>query len=96
MFGPRRPLDNLPAAGVTAAPRRRRQNGLHVCADCGADAVIPAHAEPLDERRWIMLLRCGVCGTTVSKVVSNAEAERYDCDLTAAGTRSERDRADRA
>ena len=28
-----------------------------------------------------MLLRCGVCGTTVPKILSNAEAQRYDCDL---------------
>lgn len=81
IFGRRLPLDNLPVAGVTPARRRRRRRGLHVCAECGADAVIPVDAEPLDEFRWTMLLRCGVCGTTVSKVVSNAEAERYDCDL---------------
>jgi hypothetical protein len=43
--------------------------------------VNPAHAEPLDEERWTMLLRCGACGTTVLRVVSNQDAARYDHDL---------------
>jgi hypothetical protein len=43
--------------------------------------VNPAHAEPLDERRWTMLLRCGACGATVPRIVSNQDAQRYDHDL---------------
>jgi hypothetical protein len=43
--------------------------------------VNPAHAEPLDDERWTMLLRCGACDATVPRIVSNQDAQRYDCDL---------------
>jgi hypothetical protein len=43
--------------------------------------VNPAHAEPLDDDRWTMLLRCRACGATFRRVVSNEDAERYDRDL---------------
>jgi hypothetical protein len=73
--------DELPASGVTAmAVAASASDGrrLHVCTECGADMVNPAHFEPLDEHRWTMLLRCGACGTTVQRVVSNEAAESYD------------------
>lgn len=84
-FGPRLPLDALPYAGFTpmavvvASPTEGRR--LHICSECGADAVSPAHAEPLDESRWSMLLRCGACGATVQRTVSNEAAQCYDHEL---------------
>ncbi len=66
---------------------RRRRNaleprrGLHVCAACGVDAVNPVIAEPIDELRWSVLMRCGSCGARTEAVISNEIAERYDEDL---------------
>jgi hypothetical protein len=84
MFGPRPPLDGLPAAGVTPMAVGRSltpRSGLHICRECRADAVNPAHAAALDDDRWTMLLRCGACGATFQRVVYNEDAERYDRDL---------------
>jgi hypothetical protein len=77
-------LDELPSSGVTAmavvaAPSEGRR--LIICTACGADVVNPAHAEPLDEHRWIMLLRCGACGATVQRIVSDEAAHCYDREL---------------
>jgi hypothetical protein len=60
-----------------SAPRRR----LHVCTLCGVDAVNPVIAEPLDDFRWCLLMRCGACGARTDAVISNAVAARYDADL---------------
>jgi hypothetical protein len=64
---------------------RRRQpspgSGLHQCALCHADFVVPVEAEALDEGRWDMRLRCGQCGTYRDVVVSDEVAKRYDLDL---------------
>jgi hypothetical protein len=73
------PCNAAPASEVvTGAGDGRR---LHICTACGADVVNPAHAEPLDEHRWVMLLRCGACGATVNRIVSNEAARSYDHEL---------------
>jgi hypothetical protein len=84
-LGPKVSLAEVGCPGIThmalvaASPSEGRR--LHICAGCGADAVNPAHAEPLDEDRWTMLLRCGACGATVRRTVSNEAAECYDREL---------------
>src|SRR5919198_6433318 len=76
MLSPSKAPGERPASGVIADPSEGRR--LHVCTACGADVVNPAHAEPLDEHRWTMLLRCGACGATVRRIVSNEAAQCYD------------------
>jgi hypothetical protein len=83
-LGPRLKLDELPPVAIVStdevvSPSAGRR--LHICVECGADVVNPAHAEPLDEERWTMLLRCGACGTTVHRIVSKEAARRYDHEL---------------
>jgi hypothetical protein len=72
-------------AVVKVFSRRRRQpspgSGLHQCALCQSDFVVPVEAEALDEGRWDMRLRCGQCGTYRDVVVSDEVAKRYDLDL---------------
>jgi hypothetical protein len=83
--GPKGSLDERGCAGIThravvaISPSEGRR--LHICAECGADVVNPAHAETLDEQYWTMLLRCGACGATVRGVVSNEAAQCYDREL---------------
>lgn len=82
--------------------RRRRHPpgaGLHECALCHDDFVVPVKAEALELGRWDLRLRCGQCGTYRDVVVSDGEAERYDLDLqrgmseiAAALSREDRDR----
>ena len=76
MLGPPKALAEPPAGELVTEPSEGRW--LHVCTTCGADVVNPAQAEPLDEHRWSMLLRCGACGATVHRIVSNEAARSYD------------------
>jgi hypothetical protein len=75
------PVESLRSSGaapmgvVASASEGAR---LHVCGRCGADVVNPARAEPLDEHRWLMLLRCAACDTMVIRIVSNEAAQCYD------------------
>jgi hypothetical protein len=76
LFGPWEAPAEPPGAGVVVTASEGRR--LHICTACGADVVNPAHAEPLDEHRWTMLLRCGACGATVDRIASNEAARCYD------------------
>jgi hypothetical protein len=76
MLGPYEEPGEPSASKVVAEASDGRR--LHVCTTCGADVVNPAHAEPLDEHRWTMLLRCGACGAMVERIVSNEAAQSYD------------------
>ena len=81
------PVGAAPAASATLAPmgERRRQpapgSGLHLCAFCRANFVVPVAVEEVDEARWRLLLRCGECQTYRDIVVTNDVAERYEQDL---------------
>ena len=66
------------------APRRRPAtpgSGLHQCALCRTEAVVPVWWEDVDEHRWHMLLRCGECGTFRDVIVPNDVARAYERDL---------------
>lgn len=72
-------------AGVKVFNRRRQPppgSGLHQCALCHDDFVVPVEAEALDQGRWDLRLRCGQCGTYRDLVVSDDVAKRYELDLT--------------
>lgn len=79
MIGPYETLGVSPASEVVAEASEGRR--LHICTACGSDVVNPAHAEPLDEHRWTMVLRCGACGETTNRIVSNEAAQSYDYAL---------------
>ena len=55
--------------------------GLHQCAVCHADYVVPVMVEAVDDVRWHVLLRCGECQTYRDAVITNDVAERYERDL---------------
>jgi hypothetical protein len=59
----------------------RPGSGLHQCAVCRADFVVPVVVEAVDEARWHILLRCGECQTYRDVVVTNGVAQRYEEDL---------------
>ena len=56
-------------------------SGLHQCALCHAEYVVPVWWESLDEERWQMLLRCGACGTYRTVTVGNDLAQAFERDL---------------
>ena len=56
-------------------------SGLHQCAYCHDDYVIPVWIEDLDEEGWRLLLRCGQCETYRAIVVSDDIAHAYERDL---------------
>jgi hypothetical protein len=57
-------------------------SGLHQCAVCREECVVPVWWESLeDDAGWRMLLRCGACDTFRDAVVPNDVAEAYERDL---------------
>jgi hypothetical protein len=56
-------------------------SGLHQCALCHADCVVPVWWESVDEDRWRMLLRCGACGTYRELTAPDDVAHAYERDL---------------
>jgi flavoprotein len=54
---------------------------LETCAMCSADFVNPVDWEPVDDKQWWMLLRCGACDTWREVTVPNAVAARFDLEL---------------
>ena len=56
-------------------------SGLHHCALCHADCVVPVWWESVGEDRWHMLLRCGACDTYRDVTAADDVARAYDCDL---------------
>jgi hypothetical protein len=73
-------------------------SGLHQCAFCRADSVVPVWWEDLDDERWHMLLRCGECGTYRDVVATDDVALAFERDLErgAAEIRAALARIDRA
>jgi hypothetical protein len=56
-------------------------SGLHLCAYCHEDYVVPVWYEDLEEQGWHLLLRCGQCETYRAIVVADDVAEAYERDL---------------
>ena len=56
-------------------------SGLHQCAVCHAECVVPVWWESVGGDRWQMLLRCGACGTFRDVVAADAVAQAYERDL---------------
>jgi hypothetical protein len=56
-------------------------SGLHQCAYCHDDYVVPVWIEDLGEGGWHLLLRCGQCDTYRDVVVGDEVAHAYDRDL---------------
>ena len=56
-------------------------SGLHQCAVCRADCVVPVWWESIDEERWHMLLRCGACDTYRDVTAADDVARAYERDL---------------
>jgi hypothetical protein len=70
-------------------------SGLHQCAVCRAECVVPVWWESLaDEQGWHMLLRCGACATFRDVSVPNEVAQAYERDLRR-GTAEIRDAVER-
>ena len=55
-------------------------SGLHQCAYCHDDYVVPVWIEDL-EHGWDLLLRCGQCETYRAVVVNDDTAQAYERDL---------------
>ncbi len=55
--------------------------GLHQCAVCHADLVVPVSWDEADDDHWELLLRCPECETYRDVVVTNDLAKRYELDL---------------
>jgi hypothetical protein len=56
-------------------------SGLHLCALCHADCVVPVWWESEGDDRWRMLLRCGACDTYRDVIAPDDVADAYDRDL---------------
>jgi hypothetical protein len=56
-------------------------SGLHQCALCRAECVVPVWWESVGEDRWHMLLRCGACGTFRDVIAVDDVAQAYERDL---------------
>jgi hypothetical protein len=69
-------------------------SGLHQCALCHADCVVPIWWESVGRDRWHMLLRCGACGTFRDVTAADDVAEAYERDMER-GTRQIRAAVDR-
>jgi len=55
--------------------------GLHECALCRADCVIPVWWDSAGEDHWHMLLRCGACDTYRDVTVPDEVALAYQREL---------------
>jgi hypothetical protein len=77
----------------TAAPG----SGLHQCAMCRAECVVPVWWEEAGDDHFHMVLRCGACGTYRDLTVPNDVAIAYERDLERgmAEIRAAMDRMDR-
>jgi hypothetical protein len=62
-------------------PRPAPGSGLHQCALCRAEAVVPVWWESVDSEQWHMLLRCGACDTYRDVTVGNDLAAAYERDI---------------
>src|SRR5215217_8242877 len=56
-------------------------SGLHQCALCHAECVVPVWWESVDDDRWHMLLRCGACGTYRDVTAGDDVAQAYERDI---------------
>jgi len=56
-------------------------SGLHQCAFCRDDFVVPVWWEEDDDEHWHMLLRCAQCETYRDVTVGNDVAAAYERDL---------------
>ena len=56
-------------------------SGLHQCAYCHEDFVVPVWYEDLEDEGWHLLLRCGQCETYRVVVVGDDTAQAYERDL---------------
>jgi hypothetical protein len=56
-------------------------SGLHQCALCRADCVVPIWWESVDGDRWHLVLRCGECQTLRDVVAVNDVAEALERDI---------------
>jgi hypothetical protein len=56
-------------------------SGLHQCALCHADCVVPIWWESVDGDGWRMLLRCGACETYRDVIAPDDVAQAYERDL---------------
>jgi hypothetical protein len=56
-------------------------SGLHQCAMCHAECVVPVWWESVDDERWHMLLRCGACGTFRDVTAADDVAHAYERDI---------------
>jgi hypothetical protein len=56
-------------------------SGLHQCALCHAECVVPVWWESVDDHRWHMLLRCGACGTYRDVTAGDDVAHAYERDI---------------
>jgi hypothetical protein len=81
--------------GSTATPAPG--SGLHQCALCRAECVVPVWWESVGEDRWHMLLRCGACGTYRDVTAPDDVAQAYERDISRgmAEIRTAVDRMDR-
>jgi hypothetical protein len=72
-------------------------SGIHQCALCHGDYVIPVLIEEVDEESWRLMLRCGECQTYRDVVIANDVAARFehDYDRGVAELRATYDRLDR-
>jgi DNA-directed RNA polymerase subunit RPC12/RpoP len=67
-----------PAAGGSPA---YPGSGLHVCAECRSDFVHALERHREGDARWLMLLRCGRCGSRREVIVSDDLVLRFDADV---------------
>ena len=70
-------------AKVRGDPRQgiEREESLVTCRGCGASMVVPVAWRECDGAHWWMYLRCGECGHRREVVVTDADAQRYECAL---------------
>lgn len=57
--------------------------GLWICPECGSSFVQHLEAEPIEGRRWRLLLRCPDCEWHAEDVHDHEDVLRYDRELEA-------------
>ena len=63
-------------------PRRRRPpDALRSCPLCRGRFPCPVCWEPSDEQHWLIVMRCGDCGSRYEITVTNERAKRLDREL---------------